>query len=221
MNINCLLGHMLNVISPAECASCGKNAPVYPFPVCSICVSDIISSGSPEKITSDITQKICSCLEYTPAVKCCLKSFKFEGNKKLAAFFRKMIISHMLSEKIRKEKYDVILPVPLHRSRKRKRGYNQSEILAEMVSTFLGVPLRSDMLIKIRNTPPQSGLGKTERKKNLKGSFDIADKAFLRRRSVLVVDDVMTTGATIEECAVTILNAGAATVSAFTLARVT
>jgi len=211
---------MLNVISPAECASCGENAPIYPFPVCSICVSSIISSGSPEKITSDITQKIYSCLEYTPAVKCCLKSFKFEGNKKLAAFFRKIIVSQLLSEELRKERYDVILPVPLHRSRKRKRGYNQSEILAEMISNSLGVPLRPDILIKIRNTPPQSGLRKTERKKNLKGSFSVTGKAFLASKSVLVVDDVITTGATIEECAATILNAGAGTVSAFTLARV-
>lgn len=220
MKINNVLGHIISIISPSECDSCGNGQAIYPFPICGNCISEIFSQEAPEEIISPLVKKIYSCLGYTPAVRCCVKSFKFHGNLKLKSFFKKIIGSHILSQGLRKEKYDMIMPIPLHRSRKRKRGYNQSEILSGIASSFLGIPVHPGILIKIRNTPPQSGLKKKERQKNLKGSFVVKNKNLTRGKSFLLVDDVMTTGATIEECANTLIKAGASSVSALTLSRV-
>jgi competence protein ComFC len=220
MNITMAVGHIINVISPSECGACKDGVSLYPLPVCQGCVSEILSSVFPNDITSPVAGQIRSCLEYTPAVKCCVKSFKFHGNKRMAELFKKVIGSRILSSGLRHENYDVILPVPLHNSRKRKRGYNQAEVLSEIVSTFLGKPLLPKVLIKTKNTPPQSGLNKRERSENLKGSFAVTESSLIRGKSVLLVDDVMTTGATIEECSKTLLKHGSEKVYAFTLARV-
>lgn len=215
-----IFAHVLNVISPHECGSCGDGLAFHPLPVCENCVSEILSSEGPVEVTLPLIKKTYSCLEYTPAVKCCIKSFKFSHNRNLFPLFKKVICSHILLSGMRNEKNDIILPVPLHISRRRKRGYNQSELLANMVSTFLALPVYTKLLVKTRNTPAQSGLKKRERSENLKGSFSVQDRPFLMEKSVLLVDDVMTTGATLEECASTLIKAGASSVSAFTLARV-
>jgi competence protein ComFC len=220
MRVNDIARHALSVIFPSGCVSCGNERTVYPFPVCPGCVTEILSSDPPERMCSGRIKKTHSCLWYTPSVKCCIQSFKFRGNIALAGFFKRILRSYTLCSGIRKENHDIIVPVPLHRLRKRKRGYNQSEILAKMAADMLGIPVRADILTKVRNTPPQSGLTKTERNRNLKGSFAVADMSALKGKSVLLVDDVTTTGTTLEECARVLTASGASSISAFTLARV-
>ena len=213
--------HILNVISPAECGSCGNGTAIFPFPVCENCICEILSSDTPDDIPLRLVKRTYACLEYTQAIKCCIKSFKFNGNRKLTSLFKRIIGSHILISGLRSKKLDLIIPVPLHNSRKRKRGYNQSGILSDIASTFLSIPVHSSSLVKTRNTPPQSGLGKQERSKNLRGSFAVTDKKAVLEKNVLLMDDVITTGATMEECARALLSAGACSVSALALARVT
>lgn len=117
---------------------------------------------------------------------------------------------------------DWLVPVPLHRRRLFERRYNQSALLALALGRARGVPVVADLLLRRRYTPSQGRRSRAERKKNVAGAFAVASrhKAALSGKRVLLIDDVMTTGATLEACAKTLLRGGAAAVDALTLARV-
>lgn len=113
---------------------------------------------------------------------------------------------------------DVIIPAPLHRKRLLWRGYNQSGELCRLLARRLERPVVANGLIRTRHTRPQTRLGLVERRENIKGAFE-ADPALVRGKTVLLVDDVYTTGATLRECTVTLRRAGAAGVDVLVLGR--
>ena len=117
---------------------------------------------------------------------------------------------------------DVLLPVPLHPRRLRQRRFNQSFLLARAVSRASGVPLDAHVLRRVRATPSQGGLSAKGRARNVAGAFAVreAAKAGVKGRRFVLVDDVFTTGATLEACARALKRAGAEDVSAITLSRV-
>lgn len=114
---------------------------------------------------------------------------------------------------------DLLLPVPLDAARARDRGYNQAALLAAPVAATLGVPVVPDALRRIRATRPQVGLSARERRANVRGAFTCPEPAAVAGRRVLLVDDVMTTGATLEACAEALVAAGAAGVWGLVVAR--
>jgi ComF family protein len=114
---------------------------------------------------------------------------------------------------------DLIAPIPLHPRRRFRRGYNQSELLARPLAEAVGVPFSATALRRTRHTPPQVGLGPEARAANVHGAFDAAPSE-VAGRVVLLVDDVLTTGATMSAAAAALLAAGAVAVSAYCLARV-
>lgn len=113
---------------------------------------------------------------------------------------------------------EAVVPVPLHRTRQRARGYNQAELLARELARELGRPVENRWLARIKDTPSQTGLTPAQREENVRGAF--AARAKLDRRRILLVDDVCTTGATVNACARALKRAGAASVQAVTVARV-
>jgi len=115
--------------------------------------------------------------------------------------------------------YDRVIPVPLHPSRLRQRGYNQSLLLAREVSQKYLIPLDFTSLRRVRPTPPQTQLSGAERRKNIRGAFAVQNPEPLAKASILLIDDVFTTGATVEECSKILLRAGAKRVDVLTLAR--
>jgi len=116
---------------------------------------------------------------------------------------------------------DLIVPVPLHRWRLWKRRYNQAALLAGALARMSGRPWDPLVLHRARSTPPQGGLGRAGRRANVRGAFRVARPDRVAGRRVLLVDDVLTTGATVEECAHVLRRAGARGVDVLTLARVT
>ena len=114
---------------------------------------------------------------------------------------------------------DLIAPIPLHPRRRRQRGYNQSELLARPLAAAVGVAHSATALRRTRHTVPQVGLGPEARADNVRGAFE-ADADVVVGRRVLLVDDVLTTGATMTAAAEALLAAGALAVSAYCLARV-
>ena len=115
--------------------------------------------------------------------------------------------------------YDLLVPVPLHPKRLRERGFNQALVLARAIGRREGVPCTGFVLRKTRPSEPQINLSPKEREKNVKGSFAVTDAAKVRGKRVLLTNDVMTTGSTVNECARKLLRAGAARVDVFTMAR--
>jgi ComF family protein len=111
------------------------------------------------------------------------------------------------------------MPVPLHPKRLRERGFNQSLLLAERVAAALNADLDFSSLKRIRYTQPQTELGSEERKKNVRKAFGVSEREAVKGRAVLLVDDVATTGSTLNECARTLKRAGCRHVFCLVLAR--
>jgi ComF family protein len=117
--------------------------------------------------------------------------------------------------------YDLVMPVPLHRGRLRWRGFNQAAMLAATVARRIGRPIDLKTLVRVRATPPQTLQKRVERVRNLKRAFAVRRPWRVASRRILLIDDVMTTGATADECARMLIAAGARRVDVLTLARAT
>ncbi len=102
-----------------------------------------------------------------------------------------------------------ILPIPLYKKREKQRGFNQAEILAQEISPFLHAPLFSQVIIRSKNTTQQTTLTKIQRKENLKDAFTLLDKEKVKNQNILLIDDVLTTGATASSCAKVLKEGGA------------
>ncbi len=149
-----------------------------------------------------------------------MKAFKFGGELSMAkplGVFTAEAASLLFKEQSRCD--GVVVPVPLHKKRLRERGFNQSLAIASYVARTLELPLASSALARIRNTAPQTGLNGTQRNGNVKGAFAANDNKRLKRRTVILVDDVFTTGATANECSRVLKRAGADEILVATLAR--
>jgi competence protein ComFC len=116
-------------------------------------------------------------------------------------------------------KVDFIIPVPLHPKRKKERGFNQAEIIAKELARIKGIELGDKLLVKVKNVPPQTSLRVEERAKNVSGAFLITQKDKIKKKVVLLVDDVYTTGSTIRECSSVLKKAGVKEVKALTVAQ--
>ncbi len=113
----------------------------------------------------------------------------------------------------------VFVPVPLHRKRRRERGFNQAEALASALGRLTGRPVEKRALRRVADIPPQTTMGRAERMANVRGAFRVVRPERIRGRVVVLVDDVFTTGSTLGECARELRGAGAADVRALTVAR--
>lgn len=219
MNAQAIIGSFVNIIAPAVCGACGAGNTVYPLPVCRDCRTSLIGHPIPPYISSSNMEKIYSLRPYRSAIKCCLRDLKFRGNRGILELIDALLGPFLRSGKIDEDRPDIIIPVPLHPSRHYARGYNQSELISLVASRWLSIPVKKRTLIKTRNTSPQSGLEKCARKRNLKGAFRALDRMELAGRSILLVDDIITTGTTLDECASELLRGGAGSVTGLTIAR--
>jgi ComF family protein len=123
-------------------------------------------------------------------------------------------------ENIPTNEIDFIVPVPLHRLRLKEREFNQSEILASRLAKYFNIPLIKNSLIRTRPTPPQANLSKEERLKNVNGAFKLRENELLKGKNILLIDDVFTTGSTVDQCAKVLKKEGKAReVGVFTLAK--
>lgn len=149
-------------------------------------------------------------LAYTKEIKQSMYRFKYGNRREYAAFYGDIIVK-LKGHIIMSWKPDVIIPVPLHASRYRKRGYNQAALIAKEIGRRLEVPVEEGLLIRIVNTAPQKELNDKERTKNTKNAFQVTHN-IVKYKRVLLVDDIYTTGATLDACSDVLTNAGAAQV---------
>ena len=155
---------------------------------------------------------------YTSELRHLIQAFKFKGRRDLARLLAPLIASTYLESWPEREA-DGIVPVPLHSKRKRERSYNQAALLATMVARFLRLGCWEKILARVRHTAPQIGLTDAERSRNVWKAFKCTQPALVRRKRLLLIDDVMTTGATVASATEALLEAGALRVSVLTIAR--
>ncbi|MDE2181132.1 MAG: ComF family protein [candidate division NC10 bacterium] len=144
--------------------------------------------------------------------------FKYGGRRTLSRHLGRLMVE-TAGYLFDPREFDLLIPVPLHSKRERTRGFNQAALLAKEVGRGFGLDVGERLLGRVRATEAQSG-GRREREKNVKGAFQVTRPDRVKDRRLLLIDDVLTTGATAGECAKTLLAAGAATVGVYTLARV-
>lgn len=143
-----------------------------------------------------------------------IKRYKYGRVRALAPAFAELLLPAV--RQIAQEA-DVIAPVPLHPKRERWRGFNQATLLAQLLASSLQIPCLDKALTRIRNTPTQTRFTRSERIKNMQGAF-APGRQSVYAHSVLLIDDVLTTGATLESCAEVLLQSGALEVHALTIA---
>jgi len=232
----------LDILYPPRCCACGELTGVenYDGGICRICSISIIACesplcpvcGLPYQGAAGPDHECVSCAASTPpftklrsafhyggSVHDMITSFKYRGKIHAGANLLGLSIRSNCLDEISEDR-TMIAPVPLHFMRLARRGFNQSAILAGMISSVTGIPFNPGLLQRTRNTPPQTKLSGAERVKNVKGAFRVSSPRRLKGQCILLVDDVFTTGSTVKECARTLLQAGAESVNVFTLARV-
>lgn len=224
-----LKNFIIDIFFPPKCAHCGKVG----FSICPGCLEEIqlnIVQVCPGCNKISASGKYCprcrpknhllavtTCgIFRDPVLKDAIHDFKYNGIYSLAPTLSEIIIKKILKEKI---KFDVITFVPIAKNRERKRGYNQSELLTKEVAKKFEKPL-FDKFLKVKYTKPQVGLSGKARRENLKNSFYINQKyKDVFGKKVLLIDDVCTTGSTLNECARVLKKSGAKTIWAVVLAR--
>ncbi len=202
------------------CRSCRDQVTPLSGPCCRRCGQPLAAVVGPaERLCGDCLQRpppfdsARSLVCYGPPVSTLLHRLKFHGDTAAARVLSGLGSPGPIS-------CDLIIPVPLHRSRLQTRGLNQSLVLACRFFPAERDKIVVDLLVRRKKTIPQTGLDGTQRRRNLRGAFAVTRPGAIRGRTVLVVDDIYTTGTTLAECSKTLKAAGAARVHVWTVARV-
>ncbi|MDD5349882.1 MAG: ComF family protein [Chthoniobacteraceae bacterium] len=206
------------------CAACRAQAPALKGTLCAVCSTPFSGQISGPFVCS-------SCLERHFAFTCAVSRYRSAGPvrelvhrlKYQRAVHLRGVLAGWLAEalgdpRLQDPPPDRLVPVPLHPARQRERGFNQARLLAETLSRRSGIPL-SDCLRRVRFTPSQTRLDRKERMENLRDAFQLRQNCPVRNLHLLLIDDVLTTGSTVDACARVLREAGAASVRVATVAR--
>lgn len=199
----------IKFISKPYCQSCGCPLPIATkAKTCPICVSD---NKNPFRMQR-------ARVYYDENSKPLLINFKFHDKTENAPFLAHWLLAagHDIWEK----GADVLIPVPLHKTRLRYRKYNQAALLCKELSKLTGIPVDYTSLKRHKKTKPQVECSKARRRNNVKNAFMLSSTENIKNKRVVIIDDVYTTGATLKECGLVLKSAGATSVDALTVARV-
>ncbi len=206
---------MLSVLLPRLCLGCETVLGPDESWLCPVCMGSVRASVRPRKRTLEISRgtslSISYPLDYSAAVARLITGLKYGDKPGLAGLLSGFMIEG-LAEGISTR--TVVVPVPVGAARRRERGYNQTELLAARIARGLGLAHEKDMLVKLRSTASQTGLERERRLRNVAGSFGVRPGFCLEGKAVLLIDDVVTTGSTLRDCARALLESGAREVSA-------
>ncbi|MFH1542140.1 MAG: ComF family protein [bacterium] len=203
-----LADSLLNLIFPPRCEVCKTNSQEI---LCRHCFSQI-------KFMKPHLGVHCVSA-YDGVIKEAIARFKFKKRKRLHEPLGILLVHYLSSTpSLQMEEIDVIVPVPLHKSRHQERGFNQADLLAQVVSKYHAKPV-VQALERHRQTQAQFDLKRNERYENIRDAFKVTNPHHVHDKRVLLLDDIYTTGSTIAECSRTLKQAGAKRVEVLTLSR--
>lgn len=162
-------------------------------------------------------EKLFSPFPYEGVMKEAILLFKYHKKGGIITKFRELTLKYLSLHP--PPPFDLIIPVPLHRRKRRERGFNQAELIGNIIGKALSIPLEKKVLKRVKDTPTQTGLSLKEREKNVKGAFKVVKKKRIKGKKVLLVDDVYTTGSTVKEVSLVLKKAGVRVIYVFTLCR--
>ncbi len=216
---------ILDLLFPPRCAICDRVVPMGGNHICGNCRTELSYVKEPvcfrcgKEIGSEEEEYCLDCstknrsydkgfpvFNYVPPITDSIMAFKYRGRQEYAAFYAEEIY-RLYGENFGKLGIEVIVPVPVHKQKLVSRGYNQAELLAKSLGKLTGIKVRTDLVVRIEDTPPQKELSDEQREKNMRAAFASADRS-VSYNSVLLVDDIYTTGATIEACTIVLKELG-------------
>ncbi|MBM3250872.1 MAG: ComF family protein [Candidatus Nealsonbacteria bacterium] len=207
---------IFDILFPKFCVNCQKEGSY----LCEDCFSLIDISEKQYHLLKSINCLYCPSSYDNFIVKKLINQFKYQFIKDLAKPLSFLIITYLINlDKVKILKDFVLVPIPLHKKKLKIRGFNQAEEISKELSKFLEIPVFNNILTKIKQTPAQVELKKEERKKNIRGTFFCQEPEIIQGRKILLVDDVFTTGATLEEAAGVLRRAGAREIQAAIIAH--
>lgn len=229
--------YALDLLFPPFCAGCGSEGTLlcpacdaglrFIPPSCFVCKKLVPARGT---IAAGRTCAACreksrihafiSPFSYdTPAIRDLLHGLKYHRRGDHAAILAGLLHRAIAYHGVVLSRAAVFIPIPLSPARERVRGFNQSALIAEVLGSAIGIPVQSDILKKIKKTKPQMSLSREERLTNLAGAYAVSDRAAVRGKNIILLDDVKTTGATLKEAAKVLKQAGAKKIWAITVAH--
>lgn len=221
------LESVLHLLFPHYCSGCGTDVLAHDRSLCISCMARLPFTGFERHADNPVERKFWgrlpleaaySLLYFTPGslVQKIMHAIKYRGDRELALQLGQYMGQALLDGG--RMTPGLLLPLPLHAARERQRGYNQSHLLCEGMSRVTGWPLQASAVQRIHATDSQTRKSRVERWKNMEGNFEIHDHEALRHQSIWLVDDVLTTGATLEACGQALLQVPGVKLSVATLA---
>lgn len=209
---------LIELLWPHRCSACGQGSSV----ACARCLWSFVAPA-PSKLRFRYLDSLHIATSLTPTVQSFVYTLKYRGVRDLAAPLADRMCDLLAPRHSTRRlcgSNPLFIPVPLHSTRLRERGFNQAELLARRLTTTIAMPLDITSLIRSRATHQQAKQShRSERFTNIEGAFAAPENAAILNRDIVLIDDVATTGATLDDCARALKSAGARTVSAIVLAH--
>lgn len=209
---------ILDIIFPRICGMCGKICEQELCNHCNRTIKELKRNKKHIYLTKNFDTHM-YIFDYRDLIRQKILEYKFKEQNYLYRTFVKIVLNDKKICGFLKN-YDIIIPVPIGKKRKKNRGYNQSELIARKISTNLKeIDYTNKVLYKVKDTVSQSKLDREKRKENLIGSYEIRNKHQIQNKKILLFDDIYTTGSTADECSKMLIEAGAKEVGVFTIAK--
>lgn len=237
--------HLLDLLFPPVCCLCKIKTPIIDHLVCEDCWARVNIINNPICMKCglpilsyyqrpDHRYYLCyrcrkrrwafdqarSAFIFNDSIKDAIHLMKYSGHFRMSGFLGremvKVLVNNFSAHKTLKEA--IIVPVPITNQKLKEREFNQSELLANTIGNLLGLPIYTHLLERTKEVKPQVGLPLKERERNVRGAFKVTNPQFLKNRRILLLDDVMTTGATVNECSKQLRRAGGKNIYVWTLA---
>ena len=220
MRVKSVVSALLDLIFPPRCIFCRAVIPSGAN-ICKKCEEEILHSNPIQYINVSAVGKTIRCIvpySYSGKVRQSIIRFKFQNQKQFAVFYAEKITEE-IQKKYFNEKFDAVTCVPISAQRRKMRGYNQSELIARAISKRTNFPYR-DYLMKITDNKEQHKLSEKERQFNVCGVYRPLNEHEIIGKKILLIDDIVTTGATLCECASVLFRSGAREVDCAAIASV-